>query len=94
MTEQAPRGVHRWGWSLHAGDQLWHQRLVLGRMVRAQVNRHFVICTPDLDVYEEDHGLQDGFLQAARYCTDRRTHPLASVARRCTASAQSCQTKT
>ena len=71
-------GMQEWAYVLYAGvDQLWHQRLILGRVALSAFD--YIIVTPDYDQYIEDYGGSNEDIQAVRYGTFDR--PPAGVPR-------------
>ena len=58
-------GMQEWAYVLYAGvDQLWHQRLILGRVALSAFD--YIIVTPDYDQHIEDYGGSNADIQAVR----------------------------
>ena len=57
--------VTRWGYVLYQGDQLWHQRLIHGRVALSASN--YVVYSPDFDVQVENYGNDNEDITAVRY---------------------------
>ena len=77
-TVMALATVKQWAWVQYAGDQLWHQRLVLGHL-RPWAGSppelfRVVIATPDADVYDEDYSGLTADIAAVRF-SDARDPP-------------------
>jgi len=64
----------QWVYVLYSdGDELWHQRLVLGRVASSVAE--FSIATPDDDVYVEDYSGDDPDIAAVRWSDVHRPAP-------------------
>ena len=75
--EEARLPLLMWAWVLYPVAQLWHQRLVLGRLVpltETLIDQllDVLVCTPDLDVYSETYNGTSGDIAAVRFEKCRR----------------------
>ena len=57
--------VTKWGYMIYQGDQLWHQRLIHGRVALSASS--YVVPSPDFDVQVEDYGNYNEDITSVRY---------------------------
>lgn len=65
---------HRWAFVRYAGENLYHQRLVIGRLALSVSES--VVLTPDGDLYIEDYGEAADAPESVRWLTGYSQRPV------------------